>query len=99
MISVRPLDRTAPAVTARTEPVGAAVSPQFAALVLDHEGRYEVEVSVDGPLGPASVKAEIEATYELRPSPISALVYVVPFLLAGALWLKILVHRRAVSGV
>ena len=46
------VDRRAPAHTAGAEgPVAADPSQRFAALVMDHEGRFRVRVTLDGPLG------------------------------------------------
>ncbi|HET9541411.1 MAG TPA: hypothetical protein VFQ46_12485, partial [Candidatus Limnocylindria bacterium] len=74
------------------------VSNQFAAVVMDHEGRFAVEVTIDGPAGPARVTAEVDATYDLRPPPIMLAVYALPFVLAGLLWIRLLVKRRTVGG-
>jgi hypothetical protein len=93
-VSIAPLDREGPAQSGWSEPVRGDVSRQFVALVMDHEGRFNVRVAIDGPLGPAKVAAEVEATYDLRPPPILLALYVVPFLLVGFLWLKLLLRRR-----
>jgi hypothetical protein len=66
--------------------------------VMDHAGRFAVEVTIDGPAGPASVTAEVDATYDLRPPPIMLAVYALPFVLAGLLWIRLLVKRRTVGG-
>jgi hypothetical protein len=95
-VSIKALDRSAPALTGRAQPVNHEVSRQFTALVMDHEGRFGVVVTVDGPLGHASVEASVDATYDLRPSRIMMAVYVMPFLLVGFLWVKLLVRRRGV---
>ena len=47
------------------------------ALLMDHEGRFAVRAAIEGPLGPAAVDAEVEATYDLRPPPIMLAVYVI----------------------
>jgi hypothetical protein len=77
-----------------TEMVAQDLSRQYVALVMDHEGRYGVRVSVNGPLGAAEVNAEVDATYDLRPSPIVLGVSLTPFLLVGFLWWKVLQRRR-----
>jgi hypothetical protein len=92
-ISITPLDRPGPRRAVRTEPVNGDVSRQFAAVVLDHEGRFDVRVEVDGPLGSSAVEAQVDATYDLRPRPILIVVYLMPFVLVGFLWLKLLVRR------
>ena len=93
-LGVRPAVRTAPMVSATAEPVRGDVTNQFAAVVMDHEGRFAVEVSIDGPAGPATVRAEVDATYDLRPPPFMLAVYALPFVLAGGLWIRLLIKRR-----
>ena len=93
-VSITALDRRAPVVTGQAHPVNNEVSRQFAALVMDHEGRFGVGVTVDGPLGHAEVEASVDATYDLRPSPIMMAVYLMPFVLVGFLWVKLLIRRR-----
>jgi len=97
-LGVRPVVRTTPMVSAAAEPVRGDVTNQFAAVVLNHEGRFAVEVSIDGPAGPASVSAQVDATYDLRPPPFLLVVYALPFVLAGALWMRLLIKRRTVGG-
>jgi len=70
-----------------------ATERQFAALLMDHEGRYGVHVKIDGPLGTADVESQADATYDLRPRPILTLVFVAPFLLVGFVWGKLLITR------
>ena len=93
-VGVRPVVRTAPMVSVRTEPVRDDVTNQFAALVMDREERFAVEVTIDGPAGRAMVMAEVDATYDLRPPPFMLAVYALPFLLAGFLWIRLLLKRR-----
>jgi hypothetical protein len=69
-------------------------SRYFAAVRLDHEGRWSVQASIDGPLGPATVAADVEATYDIRPSPRVLGFYLLPFLLVGFLWIKALRRGR-----
>jgi hypothetical protein len=76
------------------KPVNSDVSRQFVALVMDHEGRYVTRASIDGPLGAADVSAEVDATYDLRPSPSMVVIYLMPFVLIGFLWTKLLLRRR-----
>ena len=68
---------------------------QFAALVMDHEGRFGVHASRwRGRSEPPSSTRDVDATYDLRPAPILMVLFVVPFLLVGFLWVKLLVRRR-----
>jgi len=96
-VAIAPLDRSGPTRAGRTEPVNHELSRQFVALVMDHEGPFSVRVEVNGPLGTADVAANVEATYDLRPPPFMLVVYVMPFLLVGFLWLKLLVRRRTAN--
>jgi hypothetical protein len=84
--------RAAAAVVAA--PVRDDTGNQFAALVMDHEGPYEVRVDVDGPLGRAVIDSRVDATYDLRPPPYMLAWYLVPFLIAGFLWTRLLLRRR-----
>ena len=94
-VAIRPLDRSGPTNTGNAEPIATDASQRFVALVMDHEGRFHVRVTIDGPLGPAEVEAEVDATYDLRPPPAMIAVYLIPFVLAGFLWIKLLLKRKA----
>jgi hypothetical protein len=61
---------------------------------MDHEGRFHVRVTIDGPLGRAEVEADVDATYDLRPPPAMIAVYLLPFVAVGFLWVKLLLRRR-----
>jgi hypothetical protein len=68
---------------------------QFAGIVLDHEGRFAVTVAIGGPLGTATVDAEVDATYDLRPPAYLLVVYALPFVLVGLLWGRVLLRRKS----
>ncbi|MGC4080683.1 MAG: hypothetical protein QM736_00820 [Vicinamibacterales bacterium] len=93
-IAIRPLDRPGATQSARTEPVNGAVGRQFAVLLMDHEGPYDVRVTVEGPLGLAEVASHVDATYDLRPARGLIVLYLFPFVVIGALWAKVLLRRR-----
>lgn len=93
-VSIAPLDREGDAQSGRTEPVDGQVGRQFVALLMDHEGRFKVDVAIDGPLGSASVGAEVEATYDARPAFGLLFLYMAPFVVIGGLWVKMLLRRR-----
>ena len=93
-VAIRPLDRPGPERREPATPVRGDVTNQFAALVMDHEGRFAVRVTIDGPLGDAEVAAETSATYDLRPPPYLIAVYLLPFLLVGLLWGRLVIRRR-----
>jgi hypothetical protein len=93
-LSVRPLDRAgaAPAAVAAS---AAGRGQFFAAVPLDHEGRWEVRARVDGPLGAGAAVAPFDATYDLRPPLMATLVFLLPFAGVGLIWLKVMGRRRA----
>jgi hypothetical protein len=76
------------------EAVADGSGSHFGALVLDHEGRFRIDVRARGAQGEGDVSAEVDATYDLRPAPFVAVLYAVPFVLAGALWVRLLLRRR-----
>jgi len=93
-VSIMPRDRAGSELSAPAAPVRGDATNQFAALVMDHEGRFAVRVTVAGPLGAATAAAETDATYNLRPAPYLIALYAVPFVLVGILWGTLLVRRR-----
>jgi hypothetical protein len=93
-VAIRAEGSGGPEIVATATPVRGDVTNQFAALVMDHEGRFAVRVSVDGPLGPATVNAAVDATYDLRPPRYMLIVYLLPFVAVGVLWGRLLLRRR-----
>jgi hypothetical protein len=94
LVTIRPLDREGVPVTAPTLPMSGDVTRRFAALPMNHEGRFAVRVDVESEAGRVSVDSEVQATYDLRPSRLMLAVYLLPFLLAGSLWTMLLIRRR-----
>ena len=92
-VLVKPLDRAGPERREAASPVRGDVTNQFAALVMDHEGRFAVHVEIDGPLGSARVESSVDATYDLRPSRSMFVWYLAPFVLIGLLWGRLLIRR------
>ena len=76
------------------EAVADNTGSHFGALVLDHEGRFRIDVRARGAQGDGDVSAEVDATYDLRPAPFVVVLYAVPFVLAGVLWVRLLLRRR-----
>jgi hypothetical protein len=93
-VSIRPTDRSGESRSRRAEPVGGDVTRQFAALLMDHEGPFAVHVKVSGPLGNAEIDTNVDATYDLRPSRGLIAVFLMPFLLVGFIWGKLILERR-----
>jgi hypothetical protein len=100
-VAIRPVGETGAAGGTGVErraaaaPVDGQVSRQFAALRMDHEGRFDVRVTIDGPLGRVELSSAVDATYDQRPAPILLVVYLLPFVAIGALWMARLRRRRA----
>lgn len=92
-VSIRPLDQPGPEPATAASPVRGDLTNQFAALVMDHEGRFAVRVSVDGPLGAATADATVEATYNVRPPRLLVLLFIAPFVLVGLLWGRLVIRR------
>ncbi len=93
-VAVAPLDRPGPGQSAQATAERDDPRRQFAAVPLDHEGRFRVQVTIDSPSGPAVVDSTVDATYDSRPPPIMLGVYAIPFVIVGFLWLKLLLRRR-----
>ena len=93
-VAIRALDRPDREISAPAEPVNGEVARQYVALVMDHEGPFAVRARVNGPLGAAEVEASADATYDLRPRPILLVLFVLPFVLVGFVWGKLLIRRR-----
>jgi hypothetical protein len=95
-VAIRPSDRAGAEHAAQAAPVDGLITRQFVALLMDHEGRFAVRVTVDGPLGVSHVTSDVDATYDARPAPILLVVYLVPFLAIGGLWIALLRRRTRV---
>jgi hypothetical protein len=93
-VTATPHQRPGPVHTADAAPVGGSASTYFAGLVLADEGRFDVRVTIQGPLGPATIDAMVDATYDTRPAPLAVLFYLLPFVVMGALWTRLLLRRR-----
>jgi hypothetical protein len=93
-ISIHPADRPGASQAAHASAVNGDTGRQFAALLMDHEGRYAAQVTVTGSRGTAVVDTEVDATYDLRPARWLLALYVMPFLAVGFLWTKLLFARR-----
>ena len=93
-VRIMPAGQPAAERTAAAAPVRGDATNQFAALIMDHEGRFAVRVAIDGPLGAAAADASVDATYDVRPPRSMLALYLAPFLLIGLLWGRLLMRRR-----
>jgi hypothetical protein len=97
VVAIKPLDRAGEERSARAEAVNGDIQRHYTSLWLDHEGRFGVHVAIDGPRGPATVDAYTDATYDLRPRKSLIILFVLPFVLVGFVWVKLLLKRRMTS--
>ena len=95
LLTVTPVTPDGPSRAAAGVPVRGDATNQFAAVVMEREGPYAVRVTIEGPLGAVAVDASVEATYDLRPPRSLLLLYLLPFVLVGVLWGRLLLRRRS----
>jgi hypothetical protein len=93
-VSIKPSDRAGAVQSLRADLTKSDPATFFAALPMDHEGPFAVHVAINGPAGRGEVDCEVQATYDLRPSPYLLILYVMPFVLVALLWGKLLIARR-----
>jgi hypothetical protein len=95
-VSIGAVDQLESAREGSASPVRGDITNQFAALEMDHEGSFGVMVKIEGPRGRAAVMSSVDATYDLRPSRWLLLIYLIPFVLVGLLWGRLLMRRRRI---
>ena len=66
----------------------------YAEVPLDQGGVWRVRVVLAGAEGGGEVTAEVEATPDGTIGPVALVIYVLPFLAVGLLWLKATLRRR-----
>jgi hypothetical protein len=93
-VAIAPTDREGATVEGDAATIDTDTTQHLVALLMDHEGPFRVHVSIDGPLGHASLDSRVDATYDLRPPPMLMFVFAMPFVLVGFLWIKLLLRRR-----
>jgi hypothetical protein len=67
----------------------------FTEVSFDRQEMWKVRVLLDGPNGAGELATEVEATPDGTIGPIALLIYPLPFLAVGFLWLKAALRRRA----
>jgi len=93
-VSVSPAEGSGSILSGTTRPEKGDLSRQFVALVLDREGRFRVDVEVNGSLGLAKVDAVVDATAEGGgPGPL-AFIYAAPFILVALLAIRFRLRQR-----
>ena len=66
----------------------------YAEVPLDQGGMWRVRVLLDGPEGGGELAAEVEATPDGTIGPVASVLYLLPFLAVGWIWLKAALRRR-----
>lgn len=66
----------------------------FTTVPFAHGGMWRVRVLLDGPQGGGMLTTEVEATPDGTIGPIGLVLYMLPFLAVGFLWLKAARHRK-----
>jgi len=94
-IGVRPVSGRLPEVLyeAEFQPVRRGAR-YFTAVQFDQGGMWHVRCLVDGAKGGGELTADVEATPAGTLGPLGSLIYLVPFLGVGGLWLKAVMSRR-----
>ena len=67
----------------------------FAEVKFDQGGMWHTRVLIDGPTGGGELKADVEPTPDGILGPFASLVYALPFLGIGFLWIKAALRRRS----
>jgi hypothetical protein len=97
-VAIAPADRDGATLEGDAARIENDATQHLVALLMDHEGPFRVHVSIDGPLGRADLDSRVDATYDLRPAPMLMVVFAMPFVLVGFLWIKLLLRRRRAAG-
>lgn len=95
-IGVQPVTRRLPEVLYKAEPQAVKEGARyFTQVKFDQGGMWHTRVLIDGPAGGGELKADVEPTPDGIIGPFASLVYVLPFLGIGFLWIKAALRRRA----
>lgn len=94
-IGVRPVSGRLPEVLYETEAQRARQGARYyTAVQFDQGGMWHVRCLIDGVEGGGELKTDVEATPAGVLGPLGSLIYLVPFLGVGGLWLKAVLFRR-----
>ena len=97
-IGLQPVSKRLAEVIYEAEPQKVSYGARyFASAPLDKAEMWRVRVLLEGSEGGGEMTAEVEATPDGTLGPLAALIYLVPFLGVGFLWLKAALRRRTPS--
>lgn len=95
-IGVRPISGRRGEVVYRAEPQPVRYGERyFAEVEFDRGEMWAIRVEVSGPGGGGEARATVEATPDGTIGPIALLLYALPFVAVGFLWLKAVMRRRS----
>lgn len=96
-IGVQPVSGRLPEAvyTAEVQSARRESTRYFTEASFDRQEMWKVRVLLDGPDGGGELTAEVEATPDGTIGPIALLIYPLPFLAVGFLWLKAALRRRS----
>jgi len=95
-IGLRPASGRLPEVIYNAEAQGTGEETRYYTEVqLDRQEMWKVRVLLDGSKGSAELASEVEATPDGTIGPIALIIYPLPFLAVGFLWLKAALRRRS----
>lgn len=95
-IGVQPVTRRLPEAVYEAElQRGRQEGHYFTEVSFDQGEMWRVRVLLDGPEGGCELATEVEATPAGTIGPVALLIYPLPFLAMGFLWLKAALRRRA----
>jgi hypothetical protein len=69
----------------------------YAEVPFDQGGKWRVRILLDSPEGGGELRAEVEPTPDGTLGPVDLLIYGLPFLAVGFLWLKAVMRSRGSS--
>jgi hypothetical protein len=94
-VAVEPLDRHVKETLYKAEPQPVRYGERhFVETKFDRGGMWRVRILLEGPEGGGELKAEVEPTPDGTIGPISLVLYAIPFLAVGFLWLKAVLRRK-----
>jgi hypothetical protein len=95
-IGVQPVTKRLPEVLYEAEPQPVHEGARyFTKVKFDQGGMWHTRVLIDSPAGGGELKADVEPTPDGILGPLASLVYTLPFLGAGFLWIKAVLRRRS----
>ncbi len=94
-VAVQPVSGRLPWASYPAEPKRSRSGVSYFTEVAFDQGEFwHVRIRIEGPQGGGVLESEVEATPDGTIGPIGLLVYVLPFLAVGFLWLKAFLRRR-----